>query len=89
MSLLLHSHCRSCDAAIIWARHETTGKRHPFDAAPADVWGTHTFVLREHGLEMVAIATPPGVFPDETHYVSHFSTCPDAESWRRPKEVTQ
>jgi hypothetical protein len=87
---MLHSHCRSCEAAIIWARHEVSQKLHPFDAVPVDAMGMHTFVLREHGFDVVAIATPPGVFADEPHYVSHFSTCPHAELWRTPrsKEAT-
>lgn len=43
--------CRSCHAEILWATHDVTGRRHPFDL-------------------------------DGT---SHFATCPQASSWRKPK----
>jgi hypothetical protein len=81
----LHSHCRSCDASVIWVKTEK-GKWMPLDAEPVDPFDPVTFVLRED----VALAVPSGVFEDEPHYVSHFATCPDAESWRnRQKEAKQ
>jgi hypothetical protein len=74
--------CRSCDAPIFWVKTER-GKRMPLDAAPYEGNDpSGLFVLRDQ----TAIAVPPDAFPDEPHYVSHFATCPDADTWRHPTE---
>jgi hypothetical protein len=63
--------CRSCGAPVFWAKTKS-GKSGIFDweAAPDG-----HFVLGEDG--MAHYDTRAG------KYVSHFSTCPDAERWRR------
>jgi hypothetical protein len=58
----------------------------PLDAEPVEPGGAGQFVLRDD----MALAVPGLVFDDEPHYVSHFATCPDADTWRnRQKEVKQ
>jgi hypothetical protein len=72
------SRCRSCAAVIVWADTEH-GRHIPLDAEPVGADEPVTFVLRDG----VAIAVPAGVFPDEPHFVTHFSTCPNADAHRR------
>ena len=78
------SACRTCSAAIIWAR-TARGKRIPLDAEPYvgdDDRGL--FVLREgdHRGGPLALAAW-GLEGTEPHYRSHFATCPDAATHRR------
>jgi hypothetical protein len=78
----LHSQCRSCNADVIWVKTEA-GKWMPLNAeAVRPEEGRNHFVIRGD----TAIAIPQLVFSDEPHYVSHFSTCPDAASWRRERK---
>lgn len=78
--------CRSCKAPILWARTER-GKNMPLDAEPyvgPEPGGL--FVLREPDEpKPLAVAVPPGAFPDEPHYRSHFATCPHAADHRRSR----
>jgi len=71
--------CRSCNAAIFWARSEY-GKRTPIDAAPHPegnlvVVGGTARVLRK------GQAAPEGVL----RYRSHFATCPERQLWRKAR----
>ena len=52
--------CRSCGAAIVWAK-SAKGKNMPLDAA-SKVWRDGAYWL-----------------------VSHFATCPEADSFRKPR----
>jgi hypothetical protein len=65
--------CRSCGADIIWVV-STNGKRMPLDAL-----AQMRFVLSSAG-----DGTPPEAQLRET-YVSHFSTCPNADKHRKAK----
>lgn len=84
----MNARCRSCNAPIRWAR-TPAGKAMPLDARPT-LGGN--VLLRE--------ATPPadptaqvlaGVDLADAHtrgrelYVPHFTTCPEAAKWRRPR----
>lgn len=89
------SRCRSCSEPIIWTITQN-GKRMPIDAEPVHVargfridetlldeaqQGFNDDDLRP-GKEIVATFTAdPGA--GELLYVSHFSTCPDADQHRR------
>ena len=75
------SFCRTCEAAIVWAR-TASGKRVPLDAEPredgnvyVDDNGVAVYLTRDE-LERF----PP---PAESRFVSHFATCPHAEEHRR------
>jgi hypothetical protein len=71
--------CRSCNAPIIWAISERSGKPIPLDAAPvADGHGRFAII---RGVARAYIAEDARLGRDR--YVSHFSTCPDAERFRR------
>lgn len=78
------SRCRSCGAPVLWTRTEN-GKAMPVDAEPyAGESPRGLFVLRrERGEAPTAVAVPAGAFPNELMYVSHFSTCPNSDDWRR------
>ena len=67
--------CTGCGAAIVWVA-TAAGKRMPIDAKPEK-----RVVLDDvHG-----IGEPPSARVIDT-YVSHFSTCPQAQRFRKPKE---
>lgn len=79
------SKCRSCGAAIIWARSESTDRWMPMDAEPA---ATGTFVLMGWDDPPVAVRFDPNATDDaiasvRERFVSHFSTCPNADAHRR------
>lgn len=60
--------CRSCGALVVWMR-TSRGKNMPVDADTVD----------EAALEF---EDEKPLFDAEEHS-SHFSTCPDADGWRR------
>ncbi|MEA2702898.1 MAG: hypothetical protein QOD63_843 [Actinomycetota bacterium] len=86
--------CRAC-AAAIWFGLTVKGRRMPIDPAPAEdgnVVIDADVVL--HALADLDARTLPhvrvlgkgeAVDPDVPRYRSHFSTCPAAERFRRPK----
>lgn len=79
------SECRSCHASIIWVRTER-GKRMPLDAEPVDATRAtrSVFVLRELENDGGPLAVAAwGLEGTEPHYISHFSTCPNADTHRR------
>jgi hypothetical protein len=73
--------CNTCHAPIIWAVHQTSGKRMPMQR---DAAGTFT-------VDGDGIARHEGKAPDPPiagvttvqRYSSHFATCPQAPAWRR------
>lgn len=71
--------CRSCGAAIIWAKTES-GRSMPLDAEPVDPTRVNTTCILDRGVARFgAIDGPSG----EPRYVSHFATCPNAARHRR------
>ncbi len=77
--------CRSCAAKIIWCvTHK--GKRMPVDAQPVP---TGNIRLRQEGDRVIAEypgKEHPSLLEDERQrFVSHFSSCPDRQEWRREK----
>ena len=83
------SACRSCGAQIVWARTKR-GKPMPVDAQP-DRDGTIALVEDARSGELTAhvvgkptpMAFVDGVWVEPRRYTSHFSTCPDADAFRR------
>lgn len=65
------STCKGCGAPIVW-KHTPKGKAIPLDAKPE-----RRLVLRGPLSETAELV--------ET-YTSHFSTCPKADDFRKPKE---
>ena len=76
------SACRSCGAPIKWAR-TPKGRRIPLDPDPVP---DGNIVLRG-GVAHVDGPAAGGFFDDGAgeRYVSHFATCPNARSHRRPR----
>jgi hypothetical protein len=71
------STCRSCGAEVVWAA-TVKGRRIPLDAQPvAD--GNMTLV---DGIAHLLLQEP---LEQQVRYRTHFSTCPNAESHRRPR----
>jgi hypothetical protein len=83
--------CRSCGAAIIWVKTET-GKAIPLDAEPTE-GGNIIINVLGGGIEVAHVETvtetkarfdcpiPAG----RVAFVSHFATCPQANTWRKKK----
>lgn len=84
--------CRSCGAPIIWAITER-GKRIPLDAEPNNAKGNMILVpwgkssLQTGGAPEVtsweARVVAPLLDANQTRYMPHHATCPDAKRWRR------
>ena len=66
--------CRSCKAFIIWMK-TAAGKNMPVDADSVP------FKLGADGHPV----DPPKLFDPET-MTSHFATCPNADTHRKPRE---
>jgi hypothetical protein len=77
--------CRSCDAPVIWLTLRPGGKRMPVDAEPADDGNILADLVAGMGVVVPAseLEYMKEATPDEPFYRSHFSTCPDADGWRR------
>ena len=69
--------CKSCGAAIFWAKSATTGKAMPINARP-DPQGNISLDLTG-----AAVVGKAGVDLPGPRYVSHFVTCPQHEKWRK------
>ena len=70
--------CRSCDAPIIWAVTKND-KRMPVDAEPAENGNVE---LVDQGRVKRAIVHAQPSFGSGPLYLSHFVTCPEAETHR-------
>lgn len=89
--------CSSCEAAIIWAV-TAAGALSPFDAEPTPEGTWLLTKSRSSGDVRATFAGRPGSDKPERReaeaagrnfYRSHFATCPNAASHRRPtQEVT-
>jgi hypothetical protein len=69
------SRCRSCNDEVIWVTSAATGKNIPINPEP--VLGGNLFLADG----VVTVRQPQ---PDVLRHVTHFSTCPDANQWRKP-----
>jgi hypothetical protein len=86
------SACRSCGAPVEWVRVHPTGKVMPLDPAPridGNVVRTGERSWTRQGTEVDVVRVVPtgdeplpGIDPPD-RWVSHFVTCPDADSWSR------
>lgn len=79
--------CDSCGAEIFWAVNTTTRKRNPIDAEPRTdgnviVHGNPRSLTERLGLTCTTVGPLEAQLHDGELFVSHFATCPDAESWR-------
>lgn len=64
--------CRSCNQPIMWV--PLNGKQYPVNL-PRQLGGN---------IEFDGTARIVDSDPTVARFVSHFATCPDAASWRRP-----
>lgn len=70
------SHCRSCNAEIIWAE-TIDGNWMPIDSKPAE----DGILVLLNG--KIRLAKPSDRALHRPLYLSHFATCPHASKWRR------
>ena len=83
------SACRSCGADIVWAK-TTAGKNIPIDANdfgdPIPKQGgnlRYTGRVRDGAPEVEFSEQSTLLDPDGPRFVTHFSTCKQADSWRK------
>lgn len=72
--------CRSCPAQIIWAVTER-GKRMPVDVDP--VPGGNVQLVEQHGQLTAVVVPAKRAFGRMNLRKSHFTTCPQADQWRK------
>lgn len=78
--------CASCGNPIVWAITVAKGNRMPIDPDPVDDGNVWIAESPSHGAPVVGVALQHSDLPADTvTYVSHFVTCPDADSWRNKK----
>ena len=79
------SKCRSCGSPIVWGTTVATGKRMPVDAEPV-VGGNVVMTTGVDGPELLVVKEPERLRrldEGEKLWISHFSSCQQARSWRR------
>ncbi len=75
--------CRSCGAEVTWVV-TAAGKDMPVDVLPV---ADGNILLLASGVAVYRAKTDQSTLPgfdDAPRYVSHFSTCPQADKWRKP-----
>jgi hypothetical protein len=75
------SPCATCQAAVIWAETEA-GKRMPVDPEPA-AKGNVRLHERPDDVPLAVVLKPADLFGKTGLHLSHFVTCPDADTFRR------
>lgn len=82
----MSARCRSCGAAIAWCRMVNSGgdRRMPLDQEPAPVSG-NVRLVDGFGSVLSPIEAHAARATGETLYLSHFATCPNAATHRRPR----
>jgi hypothetical protein len=74
----MSARCKGCDAEIVWATHETSGKAIPLDAKPDEAKGSLALVKGEvHRFNDLDQRL------GRDRYVPHHQTCPNADDFRR------
>ena len=78
----MSSRCKSCNAPIIWAQNESTGRAMPIDADPVD--GGNVLILdpEPDGIWFRVLNKEEVAKMQEPLHTSHFQTCPNAGEWR-------
>jgi hypothetical protein len=71
----------------MWCEVRTSGKRHPVNAEPDPAGSWQVVGHKPDGTPLIILprTTDPELFAadDGARYVTHFSTCPDADRHRR------
>ena len=82
--------CRACDAPIVWAESATTGKMQPFDFEPISIATVEHRSLRAFSITkgIASVFTVQDMSLHRPGYTSHFATCPDATTHRKPPMTT-
>lgn len=76
--------CRTCGASVIWVQTER-GHAMPVDAVPPLLGGNVELLEQAQG-DPIAKVHGATVFRPGW-YVSHFSSCPDRDKHRKPKQL--
>jgi hypothetical protein len=74
--------CKSCKAPIVWA-YTTGGKKAPFQADDQGHWTLENGTARHVGAPPAQLEL--GAAPGPQRYTNHFSVCPQADEWRKPR----
>jgi hypothetical protein len=74
-----------CDAEILWCVTATRGKPIPIDPDPVDDGNILKVGIDAAGKRVVRYVQRGEETTGRRRYVAHFTTCPDADSFRRKK----
>lgn len=77
------SKCRSCRAPIIWTTSTDSGKRLPVDAAPVPSGNIVLTTGNDGPRSRVLGGAELRSRGAGSLYVAHFTTCPEADTWRK------
>lgn len=79
------SACASCGAPVVWAV-TMNDKAMPVDPDPVEN-GNLILEPTAAGTRAAFVARPPELAddPNGDRWVSHFATCPQSKTWRKPK----
>lgn len=80
---ITYSKCRSCGAKIIWCTNAETGKKMPLDADPHPEGNVIAWQSGDTAQQMCRVMGKREDVGRRNRYVSHFKTCPEADSWRK------
>jgi len=79
------SNCRSCGATIKWIKLES-GKSMPVDPDITESLEVGDIFVTENGATVkVTLDNLRELEEGPMGYISHFSTCPQADDWRKKK----
>lgn len=83
-----HGACRSCSADVWWGINERGGRGNPLDPEPVPDGNIIIVRIEADGRPLIRyLKKDEEVETGVDRYVSHFSTCPDAEDWRKKNEA--
>lgn len=85
MTTPIASKCRSCGEAIYWAT-TASGKSMPVNATPEPEGNVLLTLSRSTGkLSAEVVGAEQKIEPDRRRYLSHWTTCPNANAHRRKR----
>lgn len=76
------ANCRSCGKEIVWLKHHETEKVNPIERDPHP--DGNIVPNFENGIYRMATGNEKEIakYHGKNIYISHFSTCPDADTFR-------
>jgi hypothetical protein len=83
------STCKTCGAAIVWARTIPGGKQMPVDPEPADYGNVELYTMPSGKYLARVVKGNHQSIPGRRWHLSHFASCPDANLHRRTRTASE